>query len=441
MDLTQGKIGQKILFFALPIMFSNLLQQFYNTADAIIVGRFVGSDALAAVGASSLLITFLIYFFIGLSVGASVLISQFYGADDTKRLSITIHTDVALALLSGVILTIVGVLFAKPMLQAMNLPESGMSYAKSYLQIYSISMVPFAVYNVGSGILRALGDSKTPLYCLIMTVTLNVVMDVFFVAIMSWEVTGAAWASTISQLAAAVFIIFKLNNLDEAFRLKIRNIHFDFLTLKEIIRIGVPTGIQSVLVCFSNVVVQAQINTFGIDVMAGFTAYMKVDGFLFMPIDAFSLAISNFTGQNIGAGNVERVQKGKNICLIFSIGVTVVIGIIMLFSARFIIGAFSSTEEVIEHGIRQLYLVVPLYFIYASNQTYIGVLRGAGATFVPMVISLICMCGLRIGWIFVLKQFVLDPLVIYISYPLTWIVTGSILFVYYYFGKWKPQIA
>ena len=223
MDLTQGRIGQKILFFALPIMFSNLLQQFYNTADAIIVGRFVGSDALAAVGASSLLITFLIYFFIGLSVGASVLISQFFGAGDTKRLGITIHTDVALALLSGVILTIVGVLFAKPMLQAMNLPESGMSYAESYLQIYSISMVPFAVYNVGTGILRALGDSRTPLYCLIMTVTFNIVMDVFFVAILSWGVAGAAWASTISQLAAAVFIIFKLKNLDEAFRLKIRN--------------------------------------------------------------------------------------------------------------------------------------------------------------------------------------------------------------------------
>ena len=421
-------------------MLSNLLQQFYNTADALIVGRFIGSDALAAIGASSLLITFLIYFFIGLSSGAGVLIAQLFGADCKKQLDIAVHTNIALALLSGVVLTIVGIIFAKPMLQAMRIPESGIDYAKTYLQVYSAGMVPFTLYNIGSGILRALGDSKTPLYCLIITVTFNIILDIVFVVFMSWGVAGAAWASALSQLIAALFIIFKLRDLDEAFRLKIKSICFDLSMLKETVRIGVPMGIQSVLVCFSNVIVQTQINAFGMHVMAGFTAYMKVEGFLFMPIDAFSIAIANYTGQNIGAGNMERVHKGKNICLVLSMGVTVAIEIVMLLGARSIIGAFSSNEEVLSYGIQQIYFAVPLYFIYASNQTYIGVLRGAGATFIPMIISLICMCGLRIGWILIFGKLIAEPFIIYISYPLTWIVTAAALFFYYHFGQWKTQL-
>ncbi|WP_133969267.1 MATE family efflux transporter [Eubacterium limosum] len=440
-QMTEGKIGRQLLLFALPLMFSNLCQQLYNTVDAVIVGRFVGANALAAVGASSLLITFMIYFFIGLSIGASVLISQFFGSRKYGKVQEAVHTAVALSLVAGLVLTVLGMAFAPAMLRMMNIPEAGLEYAVPYIRIYFLGMVPMTLYNIGSGILRAVGDSKTPLACLVVTVILNIGLDLLFVGPLGMGVAGAALATALAQLAAAALIIIILLKADPIYRLRPAKIRFHAQVFKDIVRIGLPAGLQSVLVCFSNVVVQSQINTFGLEVMAGFTAYMKIDGFLFMPIDAFCLAISNFVGQNMGAGCWERVVKGKNVCLLLCVGVTIGLGAAIILNARLILGMFTSDETVILNGMRQLYTVVPLYGIYAADQVLVGVLRGAGATVIPMIITLLCMCGLRLGWIFTTLRFVHDARMIYISYPLTWIVTGTVLVLYYYKGGWRPEKA
>lgn len=436
-QMTQGRIGRQLLLFALPLMLSNLCQQLYNTADAVIVGRFVGANALAAVGASSLLITFMIYFFIGLSIGASVLISQFFGSQKYHKVQKAVHTAIALSLVSGLLLTVLGLVLAPTLLWMMNIPKEGMLYAVPYIRIYFLGMIPMTLYNIGSGILRAVGDSKTPLICLMVTALLNVGLDLLFVGPLGMGVAGAALATVLAQLAAALMILIILLRANPIYRLHFSKIRFHGQVLKDIIRIGLPAGLQSVLVCFSNVVVQSQINTFGLEVMAGFTAYMKIDGFLFMPIDAFCLAISNFVGQNIGAGQWQRVVKGKNVCLLLCVGVTLFLGAVIILNARLILGLFTSDETVILNGMRQLYTVVPLYGIYAADQVFVGVLRGAGVTIVPMIITFLCMCGLRLVWIFTTLHFIHDAKMIYLSYPITWIVTGIALGIYYYRGGWR----
>ena len=327
------------------------------------------------------------------------------------------------------------------MLRMMNIPEVGLAYAIPYIRIYFLGMIPMTLYNIGSGVLRAVGDSKTPLACLVVTVVLNIGLDLLFVGPLGMGVAGAALATALAQLAAAVLIVIILLRADPIYRLRPARIRFHVQTLRDIVRIGLPAGLQSVLVCFSNVVVQSQINTFGLEVMAGFTAYMKIDGFLFMPIDAFCLAISNFVGQNMGAGRWERVVKGKNVCLLLCVGVTLGLGVMIILNARLILGMFTSDEAVVLNGMRQLYTVVPLYGIYAADQVFVGVLRGAGATVIPMVITLVCMCGLRLSWIFTTLRFVHDARMIYLSYPLTWIVTGAVLLLYYYKGGWRPERA
>lgn len=438
-QMTEGPIVPQLLLFALPLMLSNLFQQLYNTADAVIVGRFVGANALAAVGASSLLITFMIYFFIGLSIGASVLISQLFGSKNYPKVQKALHTAIALSLVSGLILTLLGLLLAPTLLRMMNIPEEGLIYAVPYIQIYFLGMLPMTLYNIGSGILRAVGDSKTPLVCLMVTVVINIGLDLVFVGPMGMGVVGAALATVLSQAAAAGMIVSILLRANPVYRLHFFKIRFHGQSLKDIIRIGLPAGLQSVLVCFSNVVVQAQINTFGLEVMAGFTAYMKIDGFLFMPIDAFCLAISNFVGQNMGAGQWQRVVKGKNVCLLLCVGVTIFLGAIIILNAASILGLFTTDQAVISRGLSQLYTLVPLYGIYAADQVFVGVLRGSGVTVVPMAITFVCMCGLRLAWIFTTLHLVHQAIMIYLSYPITWIVTGIALVWYYYRGQWRKQ--
>lgn len=428
--MTSGRVSRQLVFFALPLMAANLLQQCYNTADAVIVGRCVGAQALAAVGASSLLVTFMIYFFIGLSAGASILVSQAYGAMDPEKLEKTVHTAVAMSLVSGLILTCLGWGCAPALLRLMRLPDENLADAITYIRLYFLGMVPMIFYNTGSGILRAVGDSKTPFCFLLVTSVLNILLDLVLVAGCGYGVAGAAIATTLAQLVAAVCVGIKLITTQQGYRLSIRKIRFDSNAFRGILKIGVPSGLQSVLVCFANVVVQSEINTFGSNVMAGFTAYMKVDGFLFMPIDAFSLAVSSFVGQNAGAGDLDRVQKGKQTGMLLAVGVTAVLSTVMFLAAEPIIGLFVTDPEVVAFGVWQLRTVVPLYVVYAVNQIAIGAMRGLGKTLVPMLISLVCMCGLRIGWIVGMTAHFPTPAVIYGSYPLTWLVTLVALTVY-----------
>ena len=433
-QMTEGSISKQLILFAIPILISNLFQQLYNTVDTAIVGRFVGANALAAVGTCNLVVVFMIYFFIGLSNGSSIVLSQCFGENDEEKVSKTVHTTMGLSFISGIILMIVGLLSAETILKMINTPDDVIGYAVTYIRVYFLSMIPMMIYNMGTGILRAMGDSKTPLYYLGAAGILNIILDLVFIVVFNMGVMGAALATTLSQTLSAVLIMIKLVTSNEVYKLHIRKINREIL--KRILIIGIPTGLQSVLVCFSNIIVQSKVNLFGLDVMAALTVYYKVEGFIYMPIDAIAMAASNFIGQNIGARNVERVKKGKSLSMKMCVGITVLIsGLIMIFKTP-ILHIFTTDSEVVKYGSQFIMFIVPLYFIYAMNQTLSGVLRGAGKTFVPMIIGLVCMCGFRVGWLVVMMGIVKDVRIVYASYPLTWILTNIAMTAYYYKSSW-----
>lgn len=438
-QMTEGSISKQLVLFAIPILISNLFQQLYNTVDTAIVGRFVGANALAAVGTCNLVVVFMIYFFIGLSNGSSIVLSQCFGQNDDEKVFKTVHTTMGLSFISGIILMIVGFLFAETILKWINTPDDVIGYAIIYIKVYFLSMIPMMVFNMGTGILRAVGDSKTPLYYLAASGVANIVLDLIFIVQFKFGVMGAALATTIAQTISAVLIMIKLIKSNEIYKLHISKIRIDFEILKKILVIGIPTGLQSVLVCFSNIIVQSKVNLFGLNVMAALSIYYKIEGFIYMPIDAIAMAISNFIGQNIGAKNLERVKKGKKLSMRICVAMTVLIGGLIIFLHTPILKIFTTDEKVIHYGTQFILFIVPLYFIYAMNQILSGVLRGAGQTFVPMIIGLVCMCGLRVGWLVVMIGIVKDVRIIYASYPLTWIFTNIFMSIYYYRGKWMKK--
>lgn len=438
-QMTEGSISKQLVLFAIPILISNLFQQLYNTVDTAIVGRFVGANALAAVGTCNLVVVFMIYFFIGLSNGSSIVLSQCFGQNDNEKVFKTVHTTMGLSFISGIILMIVGLLFAETILKWINTPDDVIGYAITYIKIYFLSMIPMMVFNMGTGILRAVGDSKTPLYYLAASGVANIILDLIFIVQFKFGVMGAALATTISQTISAVLIMIKLIKSNEIYKLHISKIRIDFDILKKILVIGIPTGLQSVLVCFSNIIVQSKVNLFGLNVMAALSIYYKVEGFIYMPIEAMAMAISNFIGQNIGAKNLERVKKGKKLSMRICVVMTVLIGGLIMLLHTPILKIFTTDEKVIYYGTQFILFIIPLYFIYAMNQILSGVLRGAGQTFIPMVIGLVCMCGLRVGWLVVMIGIVKDVRIIYASYPLTWIFTNIFMSIYYYKGKWMEK--
>ena len=438
-QMTEGNISKKLVFFAVPVLISNLFQQLYNTVDTAIVGRFVGANALAAVGTCNLVIVFMIYFFIGLSNGSSVVLSQAFGENDNEKIFKTVHTTMGLSVISGIALMTIGLLSAETILKWINTPDDVIGYAITYIKIYFLSMIPMMVFNMGTGILRAIGDSKTPLYYLAVSGVANIILDLIFIVQFKFGVMGAALATTISQTISAVLIMIKLIKSNEIYKLHISKIRIDFDILKKILVIGIPTGLQSVLVCFSNIIVQSKVNLFGLNVMAALSIYYKVEGFIYMPIEAMAMAISNFIGQNIGAKNLERVKKGKKLSMRICVVMTVLIGGLIMLLHTPILKIFTTDEKVIYYGTQFILFIVPLYFIYAMNQILSGVLRGAGQTFIPMVIGLVCMCGLRVGWLVVMIGIVKDVRIIYASYPLTWIFTNIFMSIYYYKGKWMEK--
>ncbi|WP_455541956.1 MATE family efflux transporter [Intestinibacter sp.] len=435
-QMTEGSISKQLVLFAIPILISNLFQQLYNTVDTAIVGRFVGANALAAVGTCNLVVVFMIYFFIGLSNGSSIVLSQCFGQNDEEKVFKTVHTTMGLSFISGIVLMIVGLLGAETILSWINTPDDVMGYAVTYIKVYFLSMIPMMIFNMGTGILRAMGDSKTPLYYLAAAGVLNIILDLVFIIMLDMGVMGAALATTLSQILSAVLIMVKLLTTNEVYKLYLSKIRIDKEILKRILIIGIPTGLQSVLVCFSNIIVQSKVNLFGLDVMAGLTVYYKIEGFIYMPIEALAMAASNFIGQNIGARNVERVKKGKSLSMRICIAMTVLICVAIILFRTSILHIFTTDEEVVKYGSQFIMFIVPLYFIYGMNQMLSGVLRGAGKTFVPMVIGLVCMCGFRISWLVVMLGIVKDVRIIYLSYPLTWILTNLAMNVYYYKSSW-----
>ena len=435
MDMTQGNIWKQLIVFSVPLLISNLLQQFYNASDMLIVGKFVGNNALAAVGSCSVLVSMLTLFFIGISAGANVCAATAFGMGKYNKLRQVVHTTASISIVSGLLLTLLGVFFSPVLFKWMNTPKEVMDLAVLYTRIYFLGMIPMMIYNMGSGLLTSWGDSKTPLYFLAGSGIGNVLLDLLFVVVFKTGVGGAAAATVFTQGVLAVLMVRKLMRADKEYRLTFKNFQPDKITLKEIVRIGIPSGIQYVLVSFSNVIVQSNVNLFGVSAMAGFAAFNKIDGFMFMPIGAFVNAIAAFTGQNFGAQKPHRIAEGRKKCFIMCGGVAVVMSLIFIVFGKYVVSMFTDDAQAIAFGVKEIQYQIPLYFIYAINQVQIGVLRGKGIVVAPMLITLLCMCGLRIVWICTVLRFYKDPRVIFLSYPLTWIVTSLVLSVYLFILK------
>lgn len=434
--MTSGSIWKRMIFFALPLLLGNLFQQLYNTVDSLIVGNFLGSSALAAVSSSGSLIFMLIGFLSGISSGAGVVVARFFGAEDTPNVHRAVHTTVAFGLVAGVVMTIVGVLLSPQILRWMGTPESVMPESIEYLQMYFWGSLGFVMYNIFVGILQAIGDSRHPLYYLMISSVINLVLDVLFIEVFHTGVGGAALATVISQVFSAILCLFQLLRTNESYKLQIREIKFDRKILMEIIRIGLPSGVQNSIIAFANVVVQSYINAFGEMAMAGYGAYSKIEGFAFLPINSFTMAMTTFVGQNMGARQVERTRKGARFGILVTIVLAELIGVVVFLFAPQLIAAFDSTPEVIRFGMEKARTAALFYFLLAYSHSVASILRGAGKAVVPMIVMMLCWCVIRVAFLAISVPLTHSVLMVYIVYPLTWALSSLVFFFYYKKANW-----
>ncbi len=441
LDMTEGVIWKPILLFFLPIMFGSIFQQLYNTADAIIVGRFVGKEALASVGGSTgTFISLLVGFFTGLASGATVIIAQYYGAKEHDALGKAIHTGVALAAAGGLFLTIVGYAVTPLVLSAMGTPDEIMADASAYMRIYFLGMIPNLLYNIGAGILRALGDSKRPLIVLILCTMTNIVLDILFVVGLNMGVAGAGLATILSQLVSAVAVMwFLLRMPEEQCRLHPASVRFDGGTLSKIIAIGLPAGLQSTMYAISNVIIQSTINSFGTDTIAAWTVYGKIDAVYWMTISAFGVAVTTFVGQNFGARKFDRIKRGVRVSFGMSVAATVLISVFSVACGGFIYRLFNDDPGVLAVGMKILRTVPPLFITYNTIEILSGALRGTGDAVRPMLMTLCGVCVLRLVWIFTVVPMHHTIETVVLSYPVTWTVTSIAFFIYYIRGGWLKR--
>ena len=435
-NLTEGPIGRQIVLFTVPLLLGNVFQQFYNTADTVIVGKFVGKEALAAVGSSGALINLLVSLFMGVAVGAGVVVSRYYGAKQYEEMRATIHTTIAFGLIAGVVLTVLGVLVTPLLLRWMKTPESVMDSSVLYFRIYFAGVLTTLMYNIGSGIYRALGDSKRPLYFLIVSTIVNVALDLLFVAVLDMGIGGAAIATVMAQGLSMVLVYWKMMREDTVYRVDWRAIRIDKRFLRQILAIGLPSGIQNAVVSLSNVVVQSNINSFGDIAMAGCGAYSKLDGFALLPSSSFSLALSTFVSQNIGAREYGRAKKGAVFGLAATMVVSAAAGVFIYIAAPSLIGFFNSDPAVIRYGVLMARNIVFAYALVAYTHGMAGILRGAGLSRVPMFVMVGCWCVLRVIWIQVMVPLTQDIRVVFWSYPITWTFSVLILTVYFFKVDW-----
>lgn len=434
--MTEGPIWKRVTYFALPLMLGNLFQQLYNTVDSLIVGNFLGSSALAAVSSSGSLIFMLIGFLSGISSGAGVIIARFFGAKDKDNLELAVHTTVAFGLAAGVIMTAVGVLFSPQILIWMDTPANVLPASVTYLRIYFSGSLGFVLYNIFVGILQAVGDSKHPLYYLIISSVINLVLDVVLIAFFHTGVGGAAFATVVSQLFSAALCLIRLLRTKDCYRLQLKKLGFDRKILGQIIRVGLPSGIQNSIIAFANVVVQSNVNAFGEMAMAGYGAYSKVEGFGFLPITSFTMALTTFVGQNLGAEQYDRTKKGVR----FGITVTVIlaeaIGVIVFLLAPQMIAAFDATPEVVQFGVEKARTAALFYCLLAYSHSIAAVLRGAGKAVVPMVIMMVFWCVVRVTFLSITIPLTHSIQMVYWVYPLTWALSGIAFFWYYKKADW-----
>lgn len=438
--MTEGTIWKKLLFFAVPLILGNLFQQLYNTVDSIIVGNYIGSEALAAVGASSSVVSLLIGFCIGASAGAGVVISQFFGAQDREGLRKAVHTTVALSIVAGIVMTVAGVLLTPLILRAMGTPSEVFSQASVYLQVYFGGMVFSVIYNMAAGILNAVGNSKRSLVYLLIAACSNIVLDFLFVVVFKMGIIGAALATDISQLISCIFILLFLTRTDEMYKVRLREIRFYDHLLSKILRIGLPTGVQNIVISLSNVIVQSTVNSFGAVVMAGFAAYIKIDGFNLLPVLSISMAATTFTGQNIGAGKLDRVKKCMFTSVAMGVVYTVSTGILLLAFAPQVIGVFTKNMEVVDCGVYIMRFFCPFYWMLAILQILSGTIRGAGRTMETMFVFLISLCLYRIVWIWGSMAYKHSLDLLMMVYPTSWLVGAVLILLYGWKGKWMPRV-
>ena len=442
-QITEGVIWKQLLLFFFPIVFGTFFQQIYNTADTIVVGRFVGKQALAAVGGSASQIANLIVgFFVGLSSGAAVVISQFYGAKDKKNLSKALHTAFAFSIAAGIVLTVVGIFLTRPALLLMKTPADVVEDSAVYLHIYFGGMVFNLVYNMGAAILRAVGDSKRPLYVLIITCVLNIILDLLFVVAFGMGVTGVAVATVTSQVISALIVTVMLLKTREIYVLKINQIRFDRRMLFSVLRIGIPAGLESVMYNISNIVIQVFVNNLGTDTVAAWGTLGKIDALFWMVINAFAISITTFVGQNYGAGKMDRVHRGVRTCMVMTILASLGMSFLIYRYGVYGYELFTTDQDVITIGIAMMRYLAPLYVEYVAIEILSGALRGVGDCWRPMIISLLGVCVLRVGWILIAVPLKRDIYTIMFSYPLTWVTTTMLFVIYYlFFGKLKIEKA
>ena len=439
--LTEGPIARKMLAFAFPLFLGNLFQKLYNTADSLIVGNFIGSDALAAVSSSGSLIFLLVGFFNGVSVGAGVVIARYFGARDKESVERAVHTTVAFGLVAGVLLTVIGIIFTPLILRLMGTPEDVLPSSVLYFRIYFCGSVAFVMYNICVGILQSSGDSKHPLYYLIFSSMTNVVLDLLFVAVFHWGVGSAALATIISQFASAILCFSRLVRSDAEYRIVIRRIRFDMPMLKLVVRNGLPTGLQNSIIALANVVVQSNINAFGKMAVAGCGSYAKIEGFAFLPINCFAMALTTFISQNIGAGKYDRVKKGIRFGVLCSISLAEVIGVCINLAAPVLISAFNSDPQVVAYGVSQAKTITLFYFLLAYSHCLAAIFRGAGRSIVPMTVMLACWCIIRVSYITIVVYFIPQISVIFWAYPLTWSLSSIVFTLYFFKSNWLAKSA
>lgn len=439
--MTEGKISKKIALFAMPIFLGNLFQQLYNVADSLVVGNVLGKDALAAVTSSGSLIFLLVGFLSGIFVGAGVIISRYLGAKNNKDLTVAVHTTVAFGLITGIIVTIVGMGLSPWMLKMMGTPEDVLPNSIIYFRLYFAGGIGMAMYNTCVGIFQAVGDSRHPLYYLIISAITNVVLDILFVGVLGFGIGGAAVATTISQFISAILSFVKLMRVDGVHRVHIKQIRINRSMLGSILRLGIPTGVQNSVIGFANVIVQSNINKFGSVAMAGCGSYSKLEGFAFLPITSFSVALTTFISQNLGAKEYGRVKKGARFGILTGVLLAEAVGVLLWIFAPILIRFFNNQPDVIEFGVMQTRTEALFFCLLSLSHCLAGILRGAGKSTVPMIVMLVCWCAIRITYITFMVNAIPDIRVIFWAYPLTWFLSSVIFLIYYKKVDWITKSA
>lgn len=437
--LTEGSILGKLFGFAVPLFLGNLFQQLYNTCDSLIVGNFAGSEALAAVSSSGSLIFLLVGLFNGIAMGAGVVIARYFGAREGEHLRRAIHATVFFGIVAGAALTVLGILLTPLLLRWMGTPETVLPQSIIYFRVYFAGALAVVLYNVAVGVLQAVGDSRHPLYYLMISSGVNVVLDLLFVAVLGYGVGAAALATTIAQSLSAILAFRRLTRPGTEYQVCWRQVRPDGPMLKQILAIGLPSGVQNSIISLANVIVQSNINQFGPHAMAGCGVYFKIEGFGFLPITCFAMALSTFVSQNLGAGKPDRVRKGSIYGTLCSVGIAELVGVAVCAGAPWLMAAFNREADVIAYGVQQAHIETLFWCLLGLSHCSAGILRGAGKAKVSMVIMLLCWCLIRITYITITVSILHDIRVVFWAYPITWGLSG-ILFTLYFKSQWKNLI-